>query len=97
MFIRARAGFVSLRVIAIPHHSSLRSNACHNYDTERAKPCILATLCILPTHITGQSSNSPDRASLMMYVITPNTGREVSDISSFDGNCSLFPFSGFSR
>nr|BEK78396.1 hypothetical protein EATA8330_12900 [Enterobacter asburiae] len=33
----------------------------------------------------------------MMYVITPNTGRDVSDTSSFDGNGSLLPFSGFSR
>lgn len=45
MFIRARAGFVSLRVVAIHHHSSRRSNACHNHDTESAKPCIRATLC----------------------------------------------------
>lgn len=27
----------------------------------------------MPHYITGQSSNSPDRASLMMYVITPKT------------------------
>jgi hypothetical protein len=50
-----------------------------------------------PHHITGQSSNSPERASLMLYVITPNTGREESLASSLNGNGSLLPFSGFSK
>jgi hypothetical protein len=49
----------------------------------------------MPHHITGQSSNSPERASLMMYVITPNTGREVSDTSSLSGNLSVYRSPGF--
>ena len=47
-------------------------------------------------HITGQSSNSPARASLMMYVITPNIGRDESQLVS-SGIASTIPFSRFSR
>ncbi|HBP8874261.1 TPA: hypothetical protein L6676_000495 [Escherichia coli] len=45
-------------------------------------------------HITGQSSNSPDRASLMMYVITPNIDRACPIKSP--GNSSRLPVSTFS-
>lgn len=29
------------------------------------------------TYVTGQSPNSPERESLMMYVMTPNTGLSI--------------------
>jgi hypothetical protein len=49
----------------------------------------------LSHHITGQSSNSPERASLMLYVITPNTGREVSWPHPSMVTAPSFHFQGF--